>query len=186
MGLKEIQEQFVHLALDSSFRERLFSQNPTEENLFNSLEAEIAITARSLISKRMGIVANQLPLTRKLLGDEFGRKFREYAQIGKEPQGVNRHRLDSIRFARHLVREIRAGKLPRPLGTLLVHETSPLHMWMKRKRFVIRFCRYDPGALQQLVRTTGSVDGVSGCLTFVIWRECRSGQGYRWSTFPVG
>ena len=39
--LTEIQEQFVHLALDSSFRERLFSQNPTEENLVNSLRLRL-------------------------------------------------------------------------------------------------------------------------------------------------
>ena len=185
MELRESQQQFVRLALDSSCRERLFTEQAQEENLFYSVEAEIRATARSLISKRMGIVGNTLALTRTLLGADFAEKFHEYARNSKEPHGINRHRLDSVRFSQYLAREVQAGEFPRALRDVLTHETIPLQMWMKKKRLATRFYRHDPGSLQHLVRTTGSLDNVTTCLTFVIWRESRNGQGYHWSAFPL-
>ena len=58
-------------------------------------------SASSLIRKRAGAVGRILPFTRRAIGSDFGRLFREHSETFV-PEGVERHLVDASAFARFL------------------------------------------------------------------------------------
>jgi len=180
MGLREIQNEYVRLTLDESYRENTLGEGGVNESVFQSLSSSITSAARSLVSKRMGIVGNMLTHSKRALGSAFQEEFKTYALLSDAPIGVNRHRIDALGFAAYLCDKKRRGGYPPSLKDMLLHETAPIKMWMKGKETMIQIHRFHPGRSIALLNSRKSLIGAAGCPVLVRWRVSSNGDGYAW------
>src|SRR5215213_1679726 len=112
MSLEQQQNLLAKLYTDAEFR-RAFLSQPAKigaENDFSEIAAimpeELDFFADSLFWKRLREAEKFLPLTRKILGEDFTDNFREFSQQFN-PQTVKKHFEDALGFARFL----RKGKI---------------------------------------------------------------------------
>jgi len=112
MSLREQQNFLAKLYTDEQFR-RAFLSEPAKigkENYLNESEIieiaemlpeEISFFAESLFRKRLREVEKFLPLTQKVLSEDFQKFFREFSQ-NYNPQTVKKHLEDAIEFCNYL------------------------------------------------------------------------------------
>lgn len=112
MGLLEQQNFMARIFTDESLRQS-FWENPEKIGQANGLsEIEIAqfkeiipenlnFFAESLFHKRLHEVEKLLPLTKRVLGDEFSKIFQKFAKKF-QPTTVKKHLEDAIEFCQHL------------------------------------------------------------------------------------
>lgn len=186
MGLKEIQEQFVKLSVDKDTREKVFDPDSKLSDDFNDQELSLKRHAFSLIRKRLGVVKGILSNTRAVLGDFFDEEFVKYAHTSDPPSGLNRHRTDAINFANWLIEGTAATNSHKGINVLLSHELVPVHMWMSKKRFSLRFYLRNPSQLLLLSKKFSSISKARISPTIMIWREAPTGSpGYHWRSYSL-
>ncbi len=112
MSLLEQQNFLARIFTDESLRLDFLAE-PEQIGLENGLSGEdiaqlreiipdeINFFANSLFHKRLHEVEKLLPLTKKALGKDFAKHFREFAQT-YQPQTVKKHLEDSIEFCKLL------------------------------------------------------------------------------------
>ena len=112
MGLLEQQNVLARLYTDAKF-EQDFRADPEkvgDENGLSSNEIadinsiaseELEFFSESLIWKRLREVEKMMPLTRKILGDDFRPAFLEFAPTFN-PGGIKKHLEDAVEFCRFL------------------------------------------------------------------------------------
>lgn len=115
MGLLEQQNFLAKLYTDKNFCDA-FSAEPFEigrksdltdsqiKEILEILPDEILGFAESLLNKRLREVERLLPLTKKILVEDFDRNFQEFAHTFTS-LNVKKHLEDSIEFARFLQRK---------------------------------------------------------------------------------
>jgi hypothetical protein len=147
MSLQHQQDLLARLYTDAEFR-RAFLSAPEKigaENLLNEKEIreiaeimpeELDFFADSLFWKRLREVEKLLPITRKMLNEEFTSQFREFSQ-GFNPQTVKKHLEDALGFGRHL----QTRNIPQSAKAAARFELSKLEFFGLEKRFVV--CRLD-------------------------------------------
>lgn len=186
MGLKEIQEQFVKLSVDKETREKVFDTDSKLGGNFNDQKLSLNRHAFSLIRKRLGAVQGILSNTRAILGDVFDEEFFKYAHASDPPAGLNRHRTDAINFADWLIEVVAATDSHKGINVLLSHELVPVHMWMCKKRFSLRFYLRNPSQLLFLSKEYSSISKARISPTIMIWREAPAGFiGYQWRSYSL-
>ena len=186
MGLKNIQEEFVKLSLDNKTREKSFESDSKVSNPFAHLKLAINRHAFSLMRKRLGVVKSILRNTRMFLGEKFDKEFIQYARGSEVPSGIDRHRKDAIQFADWLIRLHQSSKYSPYLDVLLSHELQSVHMWMRKKRFGLKFYWRSPHRMIFLCRNSLSLKKARISPTIVIWMETKNGPScYRWVSFSL-
>jgi hypothetical protein len=109
MGLAETQNALARIYTDNALRERFFADPQTvglelglrsdeAEQLARISAQKAAHFAASLLNKRIHEVAKLLPLSSRLLGQQFRKLFRDYAATHL-PVGAKKHLEDAIGFA---------------------------------------------------------------------------------------
>jgi hypothetical protein len=117
LGLAETQKALARIYTDSDLRERFFADpqavgrqlglaSDESARLAQIPPQQAAYFAASLLNKRIHEVAKLLPLSARLLGQQFRKLFREYAQTGV-PSGTKKHTEDAISFAAYAERSQR-------------------------------------------------------------------------------
>jgi hypothetical protein len=112
MSLLDVQNLLARIFTDEALRLRFLSE-PEKIGIENNLSAseieqirqilpeQINFFADSLFYKRLHEVEKLLPLTRKALGTEFEKYFREFANQFL-PQTIKKHLEDAVRFGEFL------------------------------------------------------------------------------------
>ena len=115
MSLQTVQQALAHIYTNSKLRDE-FLTNPDVvgrtlnltcleiQQLSTISTKEINIFASSLKYKRLGEVRKLLPLTVKLLGDEFNKLFFSYAETFL-PSGNKKHLKDAIAFIKFILQQ---------------------------------------------------------------------------------
>ena len=183
MGLKETQKEFVELTLDQKKRTKAFSKEQNEKGEYKSFNREeIETQAIALLYKRLKLTKRILPFTYSFLNSEFQNLFFSYAKTYKEPNGVNRHRIDAINFARYIEHSENKNKLPKFIGDILKFETTPCKMWIEKRKLKFIFHYYNP---RRLMRNT-KPKLIIPIPTLIVWYESsRKQKGYHWREFSI-
>jgi hypothetical protein len=112
MSLEEQQNLLAKLYTDAEFR-RAFLSEPAKigaenelsereiEEIAEIMPEELNFFADSLVWKRLREAEKFLPLTRRVLGEDFAKYFREFSQKFN-PQTVKKHFEDALEFCRFL------------------------------------------------------------------------------------
>ena len=147
MSLQEQQNFLAKLYTDAEFRLAFWSAPEkigTENNLKKSEIEEIAgimreeldFFADSLFWKRLREVEKFLPLSKKILGDDFTKYFREFSQ-NFNPQTIKKHFEDALEFCRFLQKQ----NVSEYAKNAAKFEESKALFFGLEKRFVI--CKLD-------------------------------------------
>jgi len=149
MSLQEQQNFLAKLYTDAELR-RAFLSAPEKigaENDLNEREiAEIAeimpeelnFFADSLFWKRLREAEKFLPVTRKILGEEFSGKFREFSQTFN-PRTVKKHFEDALEFCRFL----RHRNISELVGNAAKFEQTKLEFFGLEKRIAVCRLNFD-------------------------------------------
>ncbi len=147
MSLHQQQNFLAKLYTNAELR-RDFLSEPNiigaENNLNEQEIAEIAeimpedlnFFADSLFWKRLREVEKFLPITQRVLGEDFTTLFREFAQ-SYNPQTVKKHLEDSFEFSKYLQKQ----EVSEFVKNVLKFEQSKLLFFGYGRRFV--FCKLD-------------------------------------------
>ncbi|HEY8560692.1 MAG TPA: hypothetical protein VIL74_09980 [Pyrinomonadaceae bacterium] len=147
MSLKEQQNLLAKLYTDAEFR-RAFLSEPEKIGVESGLSAdeireiaeimpeELHFFADSLVWKRLGEAEKFLPLTRRVLGEDFTGNFREFSQT-YNPRTVKKHFEDALAFCRFL----QTRKIPGPAKCAAKFEAAKLEFFGFEKRIAV--CRLD-------------------------------------------
>jgi hypothetical protein len=147
MSLQEQQNLLAKLYTDAKFR-RAFLSQPEKIGAENGLSEaetqeisevmpeELEFFADSLFWKRLREVEKFLPLTRKVLDEDFPIHFREFSQ-SFNPQTVKKHFEDAFGFCRFLQKQ----KISDFAENTAKFEQAKLEFFGRERRFVI--CRLD-------------------------------------------
>jgi hypothetical protein len=147
MSLQQQQDFLARLFTDEGLRQNFLSEpdkigtenslNQTEINdLKTVLPEQLNFFADSLYWKRRGEVEKFLPLTRKVLGEDFDNLFREFAQ-DFNPQSVKKHLEDAFEFCKFLQKQ-NISELSKNAAK---YEQSKLEFFGYGKQFI--FCKLD-------------------------------------------
>jgi len=150
MSLLDVQNFTARLYTDENLR-REFLSAPDDIGKINNLSgkeiaelaavlpAELNFFADSLRWKRQREVEKLLPLTKKALGENYEKQFREFANQFT-PASIKKHLEDAVRFAKFL-----QTKEMKPVWTRDVakYERTKLEFNAHQKRFVFRLFDYD-------------------------------------------
>jgi hypothetical protein len=147
MSLQKQQDFLARLFTDEGLRQKFLSEpdkTGTENGLSESetadlkavLPEELGVFADSLFWKRLREVEKFLPLTKKVLDEDFTKLFREFSQ-NFNPQTVKKHFEDALEFCNFL-RKQNSSDLSRNAAKF---EQSKLGFFGGEKRFVI--CKLD-------------------------------------------
>lgn len=147
MALEQQQNLLAKLYTDAEFR-RAFLSAPEKIGAENYLDAaeigeiveimpeELEFFADSLFWKRLRETEKFLPLTKKLLGEDFTSFFREFAPTFN-PRSIKKHLADALEFSRFL----QTRPLSAEARTAARFERARLEFFGLEKRFVV--CRLD-------------------------------------------
>lgn len=150
MSLQQQQNLLAKLYTDADFR-RAFLSEPEKVGAENDLTAgeireiaaimpeELNFFAESLFWKRLREVEKFLPLTRRVLGADFTKLFREFSR-NFNPQSVRKHFEDARFFGLFL----RAQNLTDFARSTVRFEQSKLEFFGLEKRLVICRLDFDP------------------------------------------
>lgn len=153
MGLAETQKALARIYTDSDLRERFFADPQTvgqqlglasdESARLAQIPAEqAAYFAASLLNKRIHEVAKLLPLSARLLGQQFRKLFREYAQTNV-PSGTKKHSEDAVGFVAYAERSQRLrDSAPAWAIELLGYESEHLRAGRPKPHLRWRSFRY--------------------------------------------
>lgn len=147
MSLKEVQNLLVRLYTDADLRERFLSEpskigrqnNLSEkeaEQIAQVLPDELRFFAESLFHKRLREVEKLLPLTHKVLGENFAFTFRQFSNQFT-PISIKKHLEDAIEFSRFLQK---FHLKPLWVADLIKFERVRLEVKNSEKQFA--FCCY--------------------------------------------
>lgn len=147
MGLKEQQNLLARLYTDAKFRRDFLSQpekivegygltSVEIKEISEIMPEELEFFADSLFWKRLRETEKFLPVTRKVLGEDFTTHFREFSQ-NYNPQTVKKHFEDALEFCRFLQKTEISGRAK----DAAKFEQSKLEFFGLEKRFVV--CRLD-------------------------------------------
>jgi hypothetical protein len=150
MSLLDVQNLLARIFTDEDLRLR-FLREPEKTGMENNLSRaeieqikqilpeQIRFFADSLVSKRLHEVEKLLPLTRKALGKEFEKYFREFANQFL-PQTIKKHLEDAIQFSGFL-----HSKNIEPVWTtdLTRFERARLSFNNSEKRFLLKRFDFD-------------------------------------------
>ena len=153
MSLATIQKTLARIYTDSKLRDD-FLMNPNVvgitlglnyqeiQQLSNLSSQEVNLFAGSLKYKRLGEIRKFLPLTSKVLKQEFDRLFFRYAETYL-PSGNRKHLLDAIEFADFLI-NLNAAESIQPVWVLdiLSYEKIWLEQLRSKSFFLIRRFNY--------------------------------------------
>ncbi len=155
MGLSRLQGVLAQLYVDAELRERWhtdvvglakdFGLTAEETEQLAALSAwQVDFFAKSLKNKRLGQARKLLPSTAKVLGRSFAREFFAYAER-PIPEGIDKHRLDTLRFVDFLGRRVNEGNdaVPAWVADLARYEAAWLELRKGRSVFEMRMFRYD-------------------------------------------
>lgn len=149
MSLQNQQDVLAKLYTDAEFR-RAFLSAPAKIGLASNLtESEIAeieaimpeeleFFADSLFWKRLRETEKFTPLTKKVLGDDFAKLFREFSQ-NYNPQSVKKHYEDALGFCEFLRRQNISGLAKNAAK----YEKTKLEFFGFEKRFAVCRLNYD-------------------------------------------
>ena len=148
MSLQKQQDFLAKLYTDDNFRRDFLSEPETIGKKFDLnekeikefeeiLPEEISFFAETLFWKRLREVEKFLPVTRKILGEDFSVFFREFSQ-NYNPQTVKKHLEDSIGFCRFLQKNRAISEFAKNCAKF---ERAKLEFFGLGKRMV--FCRLD-------------------------------------------
>ena len=147
MSLQKQQDFLARLFTDEDLRQNFLSEpakigaeNGLSEKEIEDLKAilpeELRFFADSLFWKRLREVEKFLPLTKKLLSEDFTKCFRQFSQ-NFNPQTVKKHFEDAIGFCKFL----RAQNISELAKNAAKFEKSKLEFFGGGKRLV--FCKLD-------------------------------------------
>lgn len=180
MGLAETQRALARLYTDAEWRARFFRDpagvgaelglRPEEAEQLAQVSARKAdYFAASLVNKRLGEVTKLLPLTARVLGQEFRKLFRAFA-AGYVPRGVGKHTEDAIAFAGFMRRGARlAGVGPEWLPDLLAYEREWLKASRPRMHLGVRLFRCAVERLARSVARDPSAPDFDPRPTLALW-----------------
>jgi hypothetical protein len=182
MSLKDFQNFLAKLYTSEEMRQR-FIDRPFECGRENNLTdaqtreiiaifaAEIEAFAESLVQKRLRETERFLPLTKKMLGAEFGNLFRVFIR-DFTPQTVQKHLEDAFEFAKFLERK----KIkPDWIGDVVKLELAGLEHNGYGKKLVVKRFDYDIRVLRQYEPETETAPEKRN--TYSIW--LRFGRRHR-------
>lgn len=150
MSLFEQQNFLAKLYTDARLR-RDFTSEPLKiggENNLTEIEIqeiseifheEINFFAESLLWKRLKEAEKLLPLTRRILNEDFEKSFREFAGNYK-PQTIKKHLADSVEFCRFLQARDSVSIIGKDVAKF---EEAKLRFFNYGKRFVICRLKFD-------------------------------------------
>jgi len=156
MSLREQQNFLAKLYTDEQFR-RDFLSEPLKigaENYLTESEIaeisemlpeEISFFAESLSRKRLREVEKLLPLTRKLLGDDFQHFFHKYSQF-YNPQTSKKHLEDAIEFCNFLQKSDSVSEISKNTAK---YERAKLKFYGDGKQLVVCVLSYDVREISQ-------------------------------------
>ncbi|HLM00969.1 MAG TPA: hypothetical protein VK400_07920 [Pyrinomonadaceae bacterium] len=178
MSLQDVQNLLARIFTNEDLRLR-FLREPqkigAENNLIDAeieqirqlLPEQINFFADSLFSKRLHEVGKLLPLTQKILGKDFEKKFREFANQFL-PQTIKKHLEDALEFAEFLqskeIEPVRAKDLAK-------FEQSRLMFYNSEKRFLLKRFDFD---IREVLKEISSAGGKAQSdfpkrKTFAVW-----------------
>ena len=181
MGLAETQRALARLYTDARLRERFYAA-PAEVGRELGLDEQDAQSlarlgarqtdyfAASLVNKRLGEVSKLLPLTARVLGQEFRRLFRQFAAAEPAPAGLSKHLRDAVAFAEYAGRGGRlASVAPVWLVELLRYEKELLRAREAKTRLRLCLFRYDVRQLARSVSQDPTSPHVEVRPTLALW-----------------
>lgn len=172
MSLLAVQNFLARIYTDENLRrefsaapEQIGKQNDLTESeiaeLIAILPDEIDVFADSLFYKRLREVEKLLPLTKKILGVDFEKRFREFSK-SFTPESVKKHLEDAIRFAEFLGERELNWK-----SDAAKFETAKLEFYALGKTFVFR--RFDYDVKEILRQIHESPTDFERRKTFTVW-----------------
>ncbi len=180
MGLAEVQRTLALLYTDATLRERFFGDplavghelGLTDEEaheLGHLSSHQVNSFADSLRAKRFLEVGKLLPMTNRIIGDDFSTHFNDYAQT-YAPTGIRKHLGDALNFATYLEGKLRTQpKHPRWALDLLRYEKARLKAADPARRVVARLFRHDISRLVRSVARREETPVAEKRLTVAIW-----------------
>ena len=172
MGLAETQKALARIYTDSDLRERFFADpqavgqqlglaSDEADSLARIPARQAAYFAASLLNKRIHEVAKLLPHSSRLLGQQFRKLFREYAQTHL-PGGTKKHLEDAVSFAAYAERDSRlADAAPAWAIELLGYERESLRAGIPKPFLRWRSFRYP---VHEIARRLSKGEAVSAQL----------------------
>lgn len=156
MSLQKQQDFLARLFTDEGLRQNFLSEpekigaenglNETEtEDLKAVLPEELGFFADSLFWKRLREVEKLLPLTKKVLQEDFKKLFRQFSQ-NFNPQTVKKHFEDALEFSKFLQNQLLE---PHWVKDLAKFEHSRLTFNSDTKKFVFARFNHD---IQEIIR----------------------------------
>ncbi len=151
MSLQQQQDFLARLFTDENLRQNFLSEPEkigAENNLSESeiedlktvLPEQLNFFADSLYWKRLREVEKFLPLTRKVLGEDFAKLFREFSQ-NFNPQSVKKHLEDAFEFCKFLQKQ----SISEFAKNAAKYERAKLEFFGYGKRFVVCKLDFDVG-----------------------------------------
>lgn len=153
MGLVHLQRAIAKLYTDEAARRRFFSDPQAFAQDFD-LDAQglaqlqelsrqdLSFFAKSLQHKRMNLVRQLLPLTHKLLKEDFHPLFHQFADL-YVPKGIHKHQEDAHAFSRYVARQTDIVDAREPwFLELLRYESACLRANDPRHRWQLHRYRY--------------------------------------------
>ena len=181
MGLAETQKALARLYTDARLRERFFAApsevgrelglTPEDAQQLAALGARQAdYFAASLVNKRLGEVSKLLPLSARVLGQEFRKLFRQFAAAEPVPAGLSKHLRDALAFAEHVGKGGRLASVAPPwLVELLCYEKELLRAREAKTRVRVCLFRYDVRQLARSVAEDPSRPNLVRRATLAVW-----------------
>ncbi len=174
MSLLEQQNFLAKVFTDENLREKFLSEpeNVGKENNLSETEIEqirqvlpeqIKVFADSLFYKRLHEVEKFLPLTRKVLSENFETYFREFANEFL-PNTIKKHLEDAGKFCEYLQKKEIAWE-----RDLISFEQARLIFNGYGKRFVFRKFRFDIKEVLKVSRQDARTQNVRKRMSFAVW-----------------
>jgi hypothetical protein len=172
MSLRQQQNFLAKLYTDENLR-RAFFIEPEKIGAENGLSAkeieelaavlpdELNFFAESLFWKRLRAVKKFLPLTSRVLGEDFETEFREFSH-GFNPRTIKKHLEDALGFCEFLLKK----DVSRAAKSAARHEKTRLEFFNFGKKFAV--CRLD-FELVTLQKGENPVSGFKRKTKFAVW-----------------
>jgi hypothetical protein len=176
MSLANIQRTLAQIYVDSVLRKRFvedpksvgleFGLSIEEISLLSEISSEqVKFFAESLQHKRLNEAAKLLPITYRLLGENFSKLFLDFAD-SFVPKGVKKHLEDAVFFSEYVSK---TGRIEPPIVDIARYEAVRLTALNSNHRLIARLFRYPLKRIFRCVAEDNTVLSVKPYPTVAIW-----------------
>jgi len=190
MSLATVQQVLAHIYTDSKLRNDFFTNPDTVgrtlglncqeiQQLSQLSRQEVNLFAVSLKHKRLGEIRKLMPLTNKVLKQEFDRLFFRYAETYL-PKGSKKHLGDAIQFTQFIEQITRTETIePTWIVDVLRYEKICLETLPSKRLFISDRFNYEVEPLIHSLQTQDSTPVLNLKAKIGIWFRFSQSQQWR-------